>query len=359
MRTNKADLSFFKDREFHAFTALEKAHFISFAPYAFQASVLLRDYGILKELSNETNGLTLKDIHGKTSISAYGVRILLEAGIGIGLIYEEDEKYHITKTGSMFLTDAMVNVNTNFMRDICYEGAGKLKESIENGKPEGLHYLGPWDTIYQGLTQLNPVQEKSWFDFDHYYSDFVFPIVMPIVFKNAPKNILDIGANTGKFSSQCLQFNADVHLSLVDLGKQLELAGNNLDKQGYANRFTLIEHNVLDNSIEIPGKFDVIWMSQFLDCFSDDEIVSILLKCKRTLAKDGKIIINETFWDNQPFHASKYSLQMTSLYFTTIANGNSQMYDSRVFEKLIAKAGLKLVEKIENIAQTHTILILE
>lgn len=37
----------FKDKDYHAFTALEKAHFLSFAPYAFQASVLLRDYGIL------------------------------------------------------------------------------------------------------------------------------------------------------------------------------------------------------------------------------------------------------------------------------------------------------------------------
>jgi 2-polyprenyl-3-methyl-5-hydroxy-6-metoxy-1,4-benzoquinol methylase len=259
----------------------------------------------------------------------------------------------------MFISDAMVNINTNFMRDICYEGAGKLKESIEEGKPKGLTFLGPWNTLYEGLTQLNPIQEKSWFDFDHYYSDYVFPLVLPNVFKDNPVDILDIGANTGKFSAQCLAFHPEIKMSLVDLGKQLEVAKKNLDKQGFAGRYHLIEHNMLDKSLDLPGSYDVIWMSQFLDCFSDDQIISILKKCKLALKPGGKIMINETFWDNQPFHASMYSLQMTSLYFTTIANGNSQMYDSRVFENLIHEAGFMIVDKEENIAQTHTLLTLQ
>lgn len=356
MRKNTTNLSFFKDKELHAFTALEKAHFLSFAPYAFHASVLLRDYKILENLSNHSEGCGFEEILKNAPISKYGVRILLEAGIGIGLIYEEDEQYHITKTGSLFISDAMVKVNTNFMRDICYDGAGKLKESIEEGKPKGLPYLGPWNTLYEGLTQLTPLQTKSWFEFDHYYSDFVFPLVMPMIFENQPKAILDIGANTGKFSLQCLAHNPDIHLYLVDLGKQLEVSDHNLKEAGFEGRYTLIEHNMLNNAIELPGKYDIIWMSQFLDCFSDDEIVDILEKCKKALHENGKIIINETFWDNQPFHASMYALQMTSLYFTTIANGNSQMYDSRVFENLITKAGLKILKKDVNIAHTHTLL---
>lgn len=350
--------SFFKDKDYHAFTALEKAHFLSFAPYAFQASVLLRDYGILTMLQHETNGLTLQQIKEKVTISEYGVRILVEAGIGIGLLYEENERYIITKTGMMFNTDKMVVINTSFMRDICYEGAGKLKESIETGKPLGLSYLGNWNTLYEGLSKLNPQQTKSWFEFDHYYSDFVFPQVMSSIFEYNPKKILDIGANTGKFSKQCMLHNADVEMYLLDLPGQLALADTNLQEAGYKGRYHLIAHDLLDNTITIPGKYDIIWMSQCLDCFADDEIVSILLKCKSALNEGGKVIINETFWDQQPFHASMYSLQMTSLYFSTIANGNSQMYDSRVFLKLVAKAGYKVEHIQHNIATTHTLVTL-
>jgi ubiquinone/menaquinone biosynthesis C-methylase UbiE len=352
----KEKLSFFADKTYHAFTALEKAHFISYAPYAFQASVLLRDYNILQMLNEHSEGITLDDINEKVTISAYGVRILIEAGIGIGLLYEENGKYFITKTGMIFITDAMVTINTSFMRDICYEGAGKLKESIETGKPMGLPFLGDWETIYEGLSKLTPQQTKSWFEFDHYYSDHVFPQVMPNVFESNPKKILDIGANTGKFTIQCLKHDAEVEMSLLDLGGQLKMAEKNINESGYTSRYTLIEHNILNNDLAIPGKYDIIWMSQFLDCFSDDEIVAILLKCKEALAEGGKIMINETFWDKQPFHASMYSLQMTSLYFTTMANGNSQMYDSRVFEQLIKRAGLKTENIIHQIATTHSLM---
>jgi SAM-dependent methyltransferase len=258
----------------------------------------------------------------------------------------------------MFNTDRMVVINTSFMRDICYEGASKLKECIETGKPLGLAYLGEWDTLYEGLSKLNPKQTKSWFEFDHYYSDFVFPEVVPILFEYSPKKILDIGANTGKFSKHCLAFNENVELYLLDLPGQLAMAEKNLIEAGFEGRFHKIAHNLLDNTITIPGKYDIIWMSQLLDCFADDEIVSILQKCKPALNEGGKIVINETFWDQQPFHASMYALQMTSLYFTTIANGNSQMYDSRVFLKLVADAGFKVEHLKSNVATTHTILTL-
>ena len=357
-RKNKEALGFFNDRGFHAFTALEKAHFISFAPYAFQASVQLRDYNILSSLQTETKGLDFNSLKKNIDISDYGLRILLEAGIGIGLLYEEDNKYFITKTGTMFITDPMVIINTNFMRDICYEGAGKLKESIESGKPKGLTYLGKWNTLYEGLTQLTPQQTKSWFDFDHYYSDHVFPLILPYVLSTQPISILDIGANTGKFSIQCLHHDLKVRMTLLDLEGQLQVAKNLLDINGFEGRYELLPHNMLDNELDIPGKFDIIWMSQFLDCFSDAEIILILKKCKKALNKNGKILINETFWDKQPFHASMYSLQMTSLYFTTIANGNSQMYDSRVFMGLIEQARLDIVEAQHGIGRTHSLLTL-
>ena len=50
------------------------------------------------------------------------------------------------------------------------------------------------------LAQLPDQVQKSWFEFDHYYSDNAFPEVLPIVFANKPKRLLDVGGNTGKTS---------------------------------------------------------------------------------------------------------------------------------------------------------------
>lgn len=350
----------FEKEKKSALEAISQAQFIAFAPYIFNASVLLRDSGILKTVeASRLEGIKLEDVVEQVEMSYYGVRILLEAALGIGLVLRKDGKFFLSKTGHFFLNDKMTIANTDFMRDVCYEGSKELGTSIEKGKPEGLKYLGDWPTIYQGLSVLPEPAKTSWFNFDHYYSDHTFPEAMPMIFEHQPKKIMDIGANTGKFSLTSLKYNADVELGLVDLGIQLEVAKKNIEEAGFADRVAYHERNVLDNNSELPEGYDIIWMSQFLDCFSDDEVVFILEKCHRALNDGGRVFVNELFWDRQNFEASAFSLQMTSLYFTTMANGNSQMYDSKVFLQLIDKAGFKIVTEKDNIGQVHTILELQ
>ncbi|HMX80768.1 MAG TPA: methyltransferase, partial [Ferruginibacter sp.] len=102
--------------------------------------------------------------------------------------------------------------------------------------------------------------------------------------------------------------------------------------------------------------FDAIWMSQFLDCFSDAEIVSILKRCRAALDANGSIFILEPFWDRQRFEVAAFCLQQTSLYFTALANGNSQMYSAEVFLKCIDEAGLTVVKQTDRIGLSQTLL---
>lgn len=350
----------FEDDKKSALEAISMAQFIAFAPYVFQASVLLRDKGILKIVDDSrTNGICMDEIQAQVGMSHYAVRVLLEAGLGIGLVYRREGKYFLTKTGHFFINNQMSVVNTDFMRDVCYDGAQDLEKSLTEGKPVGLRHLGDWNTIYEGLSILPEPAKTSWFHFDHYYSDNAFPEALPIVFANNPRKIMDIGANTGKFTLACLDYNKEVEIGLVDLQIQLNVAKKNIEDAGYGDRVTYNPRNVLHVDAELPKGYDIIWMSQFLDCFADMEIVSILEKCHRALNDEGSVFINETFWDVQRFPASAFSLQMTSLYFTTMANGNSQMYDSEVFVQLIHQAGFKVVQQNDNIGLSHTILELK
>ncbi|MBS1781529.1 MAG: methyltransferase [Bacteroidetes bacterium] len=347
----------FSEDKISAVDAISKAQYIAFAPYIFQASVLLRDFGILQAIDqSKKEGLTIPEVCKAVNKKNYAVRVLLEAGLGIGLVYRKEGKYILSKTGHFFINHQMAVVNTDFMRDVCYDGAQNLRAALEEGKPAGLYHLGNWDTIYQGLSLLPEPAKTSWFNFDHYYSDNAFPEAMAIVFAGKPKKVMDIGANTGKFSLACLAYDPQVDIGLVDLQIQLNVAKENIEAAGYGNRVTYNPRNVLDKDAKLPTGYDVIWMSQFLDCFADDEIISILQKCHEALPAHGRIFINETFWDVQRFDASAFSLQMTSLYFTTMANGNSQMYDSEVFFKLIDKAGFKVVHQHDDIGLSHTIL---
>lgn len=358
METTNVQLKpLFEEDNIRALDAIDRAQLIAFAPYVWEASRLLRDKGILQAVeASRAEGITIDEVTAQTGMSRYGVRILLEAGLGIALVYRKEGRYFLAKTGHILLNHEMTKVNFDFMRDVCYAGSPSLEASIEQGKPEGLKTLGNWNTLYEGLSSFPSKAMESWLAFDHYYSDNAFPEALPLVFANPPVRMLDIGGNTGKWTLSCLEYNSQVMMGIVDLPGQLRMAEKNIDAAGYTGRVSYHEHNVLDPALELPAGYDTIWMSQFLDCFADEEIVTILEKCHRVATEDTRIFINETFWDRQRFATSAFALQMTSLYFTNIANGNSQMYDSEVFYNLIDKAGFRIAEQHDLIGLSHTIL---
>jgi len=351
-------MNFFETEKLSAVKAKEEAQWITFAPFVFQATRVLRNSGILSIVESHRSGITLEEITAKVALPPYGVRVLVEAALGIGLLMVNEGKYKITKTTYFILHDELTRVNMDFTHDVCYQGMFFLEDSIKNQKPEGLKVFGKWPTIYEALsTDLPDKVKDSWFSFDHYYSDYAFPEVLPHVYKHKPKKLLDIGGNTGKWSMQSFEFDPDVKITIMDLPGYVDTAREQIEKKGFGDRITFHPSNLLDESQPFPQGFDAIWMSQFLDCFSEEQIVSILKRCKGGLNDDGSIYILETFWDRQRFEASAFSLQQTSLYFTVMANGNSQMYDSQVFIRCVEAAGLEVVEETDYIGVSHTLLV--
>ena len=137
---------------------------------------------------------------------------------------------------------------------------------------------------------------------------------------------------------------------------QVNVARKNIADAGFEDRISAIDINLLDNSIPFPKGFDVIWMSQFIDCFSLEEISGLFNRTYEAMTADASFYILETFWDLQKFQASTYSLHATSLYFTAVANGNSQMYHSQDILQIIEKAGFVVDKLHEIIGMSHTLI---
>lgn len=348
-----------KQKQLKAVEALGEAHRIAFSPFVFQASVSLHKLGVLDYIFNnrENGGPTVSEISESLSLSPYGVNVLLEIAESSNIVEKNsNNQYELTKVGYFLNFNPTTLINLNFTHDICYKGLFYLTDSIKTGKAEGLKELGSWNTIYEGLSELTPQQKQSWFDFDHHYSDGIFEESMARVFQNNPKRIFDVGGNTGKFSIKCCEFNDEVFIKIVDLPGQLRLAEENVGDLDLLHRVAFYPIDWLSKNPSIPKNADVIWMSQFLDCFSEDEIVKILSICAESMDENTELFIIETFTDRQLFSSSKFILEATSLYFTVLANGNSKMYSAEVMIKLIEKAGLKLVED-RPLGEYHTMLV--
>lgn len=342
---------------YNAFEAKTEAQKLSFAPIVFHTARTLRDLKILEKLDEAgRKGLSVDEIAEKTSVSEYGIKVLLDMAISANIVLWDKPNYVLANLGHYLVHDGMTKANMDFTADVCYAAMMHLTEAIQEGTPAGLKELGDWDTIYQGLSTLPEKAKESWFNFDHFYSDRSFPILLETIFSNPPKTIIDIGGNTGKWAMQCCRYNSEVEVTIVDLPQQLEMAMKNAQEHGFSDRIHPFPANVLDKQQTLPQGGDVWWMSQFLDCFSPMEILSILKRVRASMSENSKVYILELFWDAQKYEAAAYSLNATSLYFTCLANGNSRFYRCEDFLEIVKEAGFEVVTQTDDIGLGHTLL---
>lgn len=342
-----------------ALEAQYAAQQIAFAPIIFQVARSMRDLGILELLhAHNKTGLTQEDIVQKTSLTPYAIKVLLETSLSADIVKCNDETYFITKTGYFLFNDEMTKTNMNYNHDVNYEGLFHLDACLKEEKPVGLQKVfGEYETIYPALSTLPKKAKESWFAFDHFYSDSALDEATNIVLETKPSKVLDIGGNTGKFSMAMSKKSKDVTVTIVDLPEQITLAKENIHKNNLEKQVDFYPMNLFDSKKILPKNYDIIWMSQFLDCFKEEDIVAILKKAKAAMGENTTLCIMEPLWDKQRFETSAYCIINTSPYFTAMANGYSKMFNYVDIKSYINQAGLKIVTEHHDVGICQSILM--
>jgi len=348
----------FKTKKRSALDAKYEAQKIAYAPIIFQAVRALRDLGILEQLDEAgRDGIDAQGIADAVGLGLYGVETLLESGLSCDVVEQNEQGlFLLSKTGWFLLNDEMTRINMDYNHYVCYKGLYDLDKSIQAEKPVGLKVFGEqWETLYQALPHLPSPIKESWYAFDHYYSDAAYPLVLPIILKDKPKTLMDIGTNVGKFSMLAAAYDPDLQITMLDLPDQLQNAIYNVKQAGISDRVKGYAIDLLDPQAQIPSGMDVFWLSQFLSCFGGKEIVSILQRVSAAMQPESRLYIMETCWDGQQHEAAAYSLINTSPYFTCMASGNSKMYSAEELMKYIDAAGLQVRKIHDHLGICHTL----
>ena len=330
---------------------------LAFAPLVFQACRVAREQGVLAfGYRRGARGFTAAEAAGACGLSLYAARLLTEACMVAGLLAHDEPRFAITKVGVYWEKDALTRVNADFVHHVCGRGGLHLGEALRTGLPAGLRELGDFSTIYEGLSRLAPDVRGAWLAFDHFYSDGVFEACLGDVLAPGVRHVVDVGGNTGRFARLVTSRAPDVRVTIVDLPGQLAQARVQLADLVDAGRVALHPADLLDPRSALPGGADAYWMSQFLDCFGEDEIASILARTRDAMGPGSRLFVLETFWDLQRHEAARFCVVATSLYFACMANGNSRMYHSRDLRALVESVGMSVEAVRSGLGVAHTLL---
>ena len=156
---------------------------------------------------------------------------------------------------------------------------------------------------------------------------------------------------------ECVSYQPEVEVTIMDLPQQLALMRKATEGKVGAERIKEFPANLLDENTAFPSGFDVIWMSQFLDCFSPEQVISILRRAARAMNSSSRLYIMESYWDRQQYETGAYCVTQISLYFSVMANGNSKMFYSQDMLSYLEEAGLEVVKIYDHLGKGHSLFV--
>ncbi len=341
---------------------------IAFAPVVFQVVQVMRRTGLLRTLVAARDWMRQEDVERSNPLSSYAITVLLETAMSAGIVERDQEgtdpgpasvRWRATEVGRFIERDPLVRINMDFVNDVCYRSLTHLGEALAEGRPAGLRELGPWNTFYEGMAEMPEPARTSWFNYDYFYSDSAFPEALDVLATRNLAHVADVGANTGRFAIAFMQRFPDRRITLCDLPQQLALARSNIGEHGLLDRAVFHACDLLEAECRLPEGVaapDAFWMSQFVCCFSESHIPSILRRAASAVRDGGSIFVLDTFWDDQRHDVAAHCLINTSPYFAAVANGNSRMYRLDVFRQLAEQASLQPAQIWHGLGWCHTLV---
>lgn len=256
---------------------------------AFQHSAALKaavDLNLFTKISEGNK--TVEDISRACSASLRGTRILCDSMTVMGFLKKENNQYDLNDVSAAFLN----RHSPAYLGDAVYflmsptqiQGFDNLTEAVRKG-----------GTVVAEEGALDP-ESPMWVKFARGLVGMMMPAAQMISenlgFETERKlKVLDIAAGHGIFGIIIAQKYPNAEIFAVDWANVLEVAKENAEKFGVADRHHTIAGSAFD--VDFGDGYDVVLLTNFLHHFDRETCENLMKKIHSALAEDGKVITLE------------------------------------------------------------------
>ena len=274
---------------------------------------------------------TPAEIARRCQASEKGTRILCDYLTIMEMLTKQDGHYGLTLDSSVFLdkrSPGYLGGATEFLcSPMLTEGSKRMTEAVRKGgtamEDEGT--VGPdhpiWVKFARGMAPMMQLPAQ---------------LMAKLVDPNADRKlrILDIAAGHGMFGIGFATHNQQAEVTAVDWKAVLEVAKENAQKAGVADRYRTIEGSAFD--VEFGTGYDVVLITNFLHHFDPPTCETLLRKVHAALADGGRAVTLEFVPNDDrvtPPDAAGFSMMMLC------GTPSGDAYTFAELERMFANAG--------------------
>ncbi len=285
---------------------------------SFQTSRVLltaNNFRVFDHLERDQSSRSLaKTIH--TDVRA--TEILLDALTGIGLLIKRKNRYRNSAKASYFLVSGGPHYQGDIIRhvDSLWDNWSGLDTVVKTGLPN--RRSRTHTDFIRGMHNLAVLKAKK--------------IIRTINMKGV-KKALDLGGGPGTYSMEMA--GKVERVVLFDVPDTMKIA-KGLIREKDINNIDVVQGDFIND--DIGSGYDLVFISQILHSYSPADNLKVLRKCRKALNKDGRIVVQEFFIEEdrtQPSHSALFSVNML------VNNTGGRCYSPGEIRQWLLKAGFR------------------
>ncbi|MCA1578453.1 MAG: methyltransferase domain-containing protein [Acidobacteria bacterium] len=274
---------------------------------------------------------TAAQIAKRCQASEKGIRVLCDFLTIYGMLTKDGDQYGLTLDSATFLdkrSPAYLGGTVEFLcSPMLTEGAKHIAEAVRRGGTvmENDGTIGPENPVWvkfaraMGAMMAMPAQ-----------------LIAKLIDPSADRKlkVLDIAAGHGLFGLAFATNNPQAEITAVDWSAVLEVAKENAQKMGVADRYQTNEGSAFN--VEFGSSYDLVLLTNFLHHFDPPTCETLLRKVHSALGDGGRAVTLE-FIPNEdrvtPPDAAGFSMMM----LTSTPSGDAYTFSE--LEQMFARAG--------------------
>jgi 2-polyprenyl-3-methyl-5-hydroxy-6-metoxy-1,4-benzoquinol methylase len=274
---------------------------------------------------------TVAQIAKRCQASEKGMRVLCDYLTIMEMLTKQGDNYALTLDSATFLdkrSPAYLGGATEFLcSPMLIDGVKNMAEAVRRGGTpmENDGTIGPEHPVWVKFARaMAPMMVLP--------SQLIAQLVDPKADRKL--KILDIAAGHGLYGINFAMRNKQAEVTALDWKAVLEVAKENAQKAGVADRYNTIEGSAFD--VEFGEGYDLVLLTNFLHHFDPPTCETLLRKVRAALADGGRAVTLE-FIPNEdrvtPPDAAAFSVMML------ISTPSGDAYTFSELERMAANAG--------------------
>lgn len=276
--------------------------------------------------------LTVDEIAIRMNGNKRGVAMLLNALTAMGILHRQGNRYANTPTGLLYLSK-------------------NSDEYLGHIIMHHHHLVDSWSQLDQAVKTGAPVRVRASFGEEGFRESFLMgmyniaknlaPRVVDAIDLSRSRHLLDLGGGTGTYAIYFCLKNPHLRATVFDLPSTEPFARRMIERFGLKDRINFVAGDYVEENI--PGSYDVAWLSQILHAEDPDECRKIINKTVSVLRGGGVIIVHDFLLDDTmdgPLRPALFSLNML------VGTEGGKSYSEGEIIRMLADAGVRDVRRI-------------